>query len=155
MRPMYPGLLVITILTLSGTALNLVSPWIYREIVNFLISGELSSLFGRYIHVSEPFSVLMWLIGVLVVVAVVNEIFNATESYMQTITSFRSFKYFSLKTFAKLQTLSVSYFDKTSPGALRERTAAGINEMFGITRNLVAEIMPIAVTFVVAVIVLI
>jgi len=154
MKPMYPALLLITALALAGAGLSLVAPWIYREVVNFLTTQKLSAVFDRIIQPTEPVAVLMWLVGMFAVVWFVNELMSALESYMQTIAGSQSFYFFSLKSFEKLQTLSVSFFDKTSPGALRERISAGVNEMFGITRNLIVEILPIIFTFVVALVVL-
>jgi ABC-type multidrug transport system fused ATPase/permease subunit len=154
MRPLYPALSVITMLALAGTGLSLVAPWIYREMVNFLTSHQLSRLFGEIIPTQEPMMVLIWLIAMYCGLQFLAEIASALEAYMQNVARSQSFILFSIKTLRKLHTLPVEFFDKRSPGALRERTSAGVNEMFGIARNIVVEIVPVLITFATAMVVL-
>lgn len=151
---MYPALATITALAMVGTGLSLLAPWIYREMVNFLTTRELSRWFAEVIPTRDPFLVLLWLIAMYCGLQFLAEVAAALESYMQNVTRSRSFITFSLKTLRKLHTLPVEYFDKRSPGAIRERTSAGVNEMFGIARNIVVEILPVIFTFATALVVL-
>ena len=154
MKPMYPVLFLITVLALIGTGANMATPWLYRELINFLTSHKLSKLFADIIPTTDPVEVLLWLIGMFFILQILLMVANAIEMYFRNVSSTRAYLYFSVKGLRKLHTLPVEYFEKRSAGALRERIQSGASEMFGISRNIVAEILPTLLTFAVAVVVL-
>lgn len=154
MKPMYPALFLITTAALVGSGISLVTPWLYRELINFLTSHNLSKLFAEIIPTREPMQVLLWLVGMYFVLQIIVTAVYALESYLQNVAGTWAYFLFSVKSLRKLHTLPVEFFDKRSPGALRERIQSGASEMFGITRNLMVEILPMVLTFAVAVVVL-
>lgn len=154
MKPMYPVLFLITAAALVGAGISLVTPWLYRELINFLTSHNLSKLFAAIIPTREPLEVLLWLVGMYFVLQIIVTAVYALESYLHNVAGTWAYFLFSVKSLRKLHTLPVEFFDRRSPGALRERIQSGAGEMFGIIRNLMVEILPMIITFVVAVMVL-
>ncbi len=154
MKPMYPVLFLITVLALISTSAIMATPWLYRELINFLTSYKLSKLFAEIISTRDPVEILLWLIGMYFVLQILLTVTRAIELYFRNVSSTRAYLYFSVKGLQKLHTLPVEYFEKRSAGALRERVQSGASEMFGISRNIVSEVLPTLLTFIVAVVVL-
>ncbi len=154
MKPMYPVLFLIAVLALICTSAIMATPWLYRELINFLTTHKLSKLFAGVIPTRDPIEVLLWLMGMYFVLQILLTVARAIELYFRGVSSTWAYLYFSVKGLKKLHTLPVEYFEKRSAGALRERIQSGASEMFGISRNIVSEVLPTLLTFVIAVVVL-
>lgn len=153
-RSLHSALWVLLVLAIASTFMGLVTPWLYRELVNFLTERSLSSWFAQIIPASEGLAVLLWLAGMYFVIDVARGVLTQLESYLTSITGTRSQTIFAHKTLEKLHQLSIAYFDRTSPGWIRERVFGGIREIFGILRSLIVDITPLIINLVVAAVVL-
>ena len=141
-------------LSIVSTLIGLMTPWVYREIVNFLTEQNLSPFFDRLIPTDSAMGVLWWLVLIFFSINLLSTGTNELKHYVLGVTGMRSNTMFAQRTLEKLQLLSVAYFDKTSPGWVRERIFSGIREIFGILRSIIADVLPLLVTLVTAAVVL-
>lgn len=149
-KTLLPLLFVLLAVSITATLLNLITPWLYREMINFLTTQQLSSLFGRYLANENPLTVLMWLVAIYFVINLITDTVFEIRFYLENIAGTKSSVFWTNQTMQRLHQLSLSYFEKTAPGWLRERVMDGIREVFGVTRSMVVEIVPPIVTFLVA-----
>lgn len=153
-KPLYFGLFVISSLSIIFSAVGLATPWLYRELVNFLTTQSLSPFFSNFITTDSGVVVLMWLIGIYFALDLIEVAVEEVRHYFIQIIGTRSYIHFAQKTLEHLHKLSASYFDKTSPGWIQSRAFSGINEAFGILRSMIADIAPLAINLIVASVVL-
>jgi len=153
-KPLYSSLAIIALLSLFNTFINLATPWLYRELINFLTTHKLSAVFAKIISNDSELVVLLWLVGIFSVIDVIASVTGEIIWYMQSTTSMRSWYTFLNKSVQKLHEFSVNYFEKKSPGWLRERIHAGVNEIYGIARSILVDILPMIINFAIASIVL-
>lgn len=153
-KPFYGSLSGVGILSLISTGIGLTSPWLYRELINFLTTHKLSAVFNQIIPTNDQTLILFWLVGLSFGIDIVRMIVNELEWYIQTLSSAKAWYYYVLKSIRKLHEFSISYFEKKAPGWLWERIQYGTGEIYRIARSILVEILPIAVNFTVAVVVL-
>jgi ABC-type multidrug transport system fused ATPase/permease subunit len=68
-KPLHKALFGLLFLSVFSTLVGLITPWIYREIVNFLTEKELSPFFGQFITTDN-------VIGILIALAILFLIFD-------------------------------------------------------------------------------
>lgn len=153
-KPLYFGLFMMSAFSIVFALVGLATPWLYRELINFLTGESLSPFFANIINSDESIVILLWLIGISFALDLIEVAVEEVRYYFVQITGTRSVIHFARKTLGHLHKLSVSYFDKTSPGWIRERVFGGVNEFFGILRSIIADIAPLAINLIVATVVL-
>ncbi|MFH0905153.1 MAG: ABC transporter ATP-binding protein [bacterium] len=150
-KPMYPALLVILVLSLIEVALTMISPWFYRELVNFLTTQTLSPIFARLIDINQgQVHVLVWLVIYFLLNSSVRDLVNWVSYYLEGVTGSRSYLYFAYRSLQRVHQFSVSYFEKISPGWLRERIFDGVRGIYGILQSVIVDILPPVLTFAIA-----
>lgn len=154
-RPMHKALWGILVLAVISTLLGLTFPWVYREIVNFLTEQQLSPFFAQFIAMDNSLTVLLWLAAIFFGIDMINGAVSHFKYYLINITGTRSNTIFAQKSLEKLHRLSVSFFDKTSPGWIRERIFGGIREIFGILVSLIVDLLPLVLTLIITSVVLV
>jgi len=147
---MYSALGLIVVLNLLGALFSLISPWIYREVVNFLTTRKLSAVFAYLIHSTDPLHIFFGLAILYGILTMVWVIINQWMWYLQSMAAILSWSHLSNKSLRKLHEFSVSYFEKKSPGWLRERIQTGVREFWGIVQSVVADLLPLAVKLIIA-----
>ncbi|MBN2585182.1 ABC transporter ATP-binding protein [Patescibacteria group bacterium] len=154
-KPLHPVLLVILLLAIIGSLLEMATPWLYREIVNFLTSQNLSELFARYLGDKSKTEILFWLIGIYFAIDLINSgLIGQVRFYLDAITGVRSNLLLTKKSLGRILSMSVGFFEKKAPGMLSARMNSGISEIFGIVRSLVVSITPLVINFTIAVVVM-
>ncbi|OGB74751.1 hypothetical protein A2810_03165 [candidate division Kazan bacterium RIFCSPHIGHO2_01_FULL_49_10] len=153
-KPLHPVLLVILALTIISSLLSLLTPWIYREMVNFLTMQKLSSLFAHYILVQDKFAVLIWLVGIYFGIELITAAIDQMQGYLDGITGVRCNLILSKKSLHRLLAMSVGFFEKKAPGMLSALMNSGISEVYGIVRSVLVSIIPLTLNFIIAVVVL-
>jgi len=154
-RPLHPVLLVILVLAIISSLLEMITPWLYREIINFLTSHQLSELFSRYLGNKTDIGVLLWLVGIYFVIDVLNTgLISQVRQYLDALTGVRSNLLLTRQTMHRILAMSVGFFEKKAPGMLSARINSGITEIFGIVRSVIVSITPLVLNFAIAVVVL-
>lgn len=153
-KPIYGFLAIIGILSIADNVLWMTTPWLYRELVNFLTTHQLSLIFAEIIPTTTPFLVLIWIVGIYTIINLLAAVINEVRWYFESVTGMRAWAIYLTKTMHKLHEFSVSYFEKKSPGWLRERIHGGAEQIYGIAQAILVEIMPMILNFSIAVIVL-
>ncbi len=139
---------------LVSTVLDLSSPWIFRELVNFLTSRELSSFFASIIPQDDALRVLIYLGVFYYGVELMTFAWRGLNFYYTSWVSLRSRIILTQRSLLKVHELSVGYFDETKPGVLRERLITGASEMYRMVRALLVETAPLIFGFIISIIVI-
>lgn len=153
-KPLYGLLFIIGLFAVINTVLWMATPWLFRELVNFLTTHQLSKFFAQFISTDKPVIVLFWLVGIYTALNLTASIFSEIKWYFQSTTSIKAWALYLTKTMYKLHEFSVSYFEKKSPGWLRERIHGGVEQIFGISQSVLVDILPMVISFIIAVVVL-
>ena len=153
-KPLYLGLFMMSALSIILSLVGLTTPWLYRELINFLTGQPLSPFFASLITADNGVVILLWLVAISFALDLIELATEEIRYYFIQITGTQSLIHFARKTLKHLHQLSVSYFDKTSPGWIRERVFGGINEFFGILRSIIADIAPLVINLIIASVVL-
>ena len=101
-KPVYGYLTIIGILSIVDNVLWMTTPWLYRELVDFLTTHQLSELFTRIIPTVAPFWVLVWLVGIYSVLDLMATIANEIQWYFIAVTGTRAWAFYMAKTMHKL-----------------------------------------------------
>lgn len=153
-KPLHPILFVVLLLAIIVALLGLVTPWLYRELINFLVTEELSSFFVKIIPRQDGVGILIWLVAIYFLIDIISSVLAKFQFYTQQLIRTKVHLLFISKSLQKLHGFSVSYFEKHAPGWLNSRVMTGSREVFGILSSLTVSIIPLVIKFVVAVVVL-
>lgn len=151
LHPVFFGLMLVSILV---SLIDLVTPWLYRELVNFLASHQLSEVFKAVIGSQSLSITLVWLIGIYFVVMFVEILLSQLSGYFQAIASTTCNIFLTKVSLQRILKMSVAFFEKKAPGMLNARINSGMNEAYGVVRSILAEVLPLVVSFLVAVVVM-
>ncbi|MDD5606213.1 MAG: ABC transporter ATP-binding protein [Patescibacteria group bacterium] len=153
-KPLHPALWGMLGLSVLVALLDLVAPWFYRELVNFLTTGQASPFFARFLPTENGVLFLLWWVVIYFGIDLITITAGQAKFFVMSLTGTRAQILFSYKTLERLQQLSISFFDKTPPGWIRERVYGGIREIFGILQSLIVDVLPLVINLVVAGVVL-
>ncbi len=151
-RPLRWSMFLLFIASTSVAIVGSTIPWIYREVINFLTTGNISDLFANFIPYPAPqLTTLIYLLGIYFVVLFVDDILSLVRRYLNPTLHARAWAILRVESIRKLQTLSMPFFYKTPPGALVEQIGPGTRESFPIIEIILVEIWPIFIRLVLAI----
>lgn len=153
-KPLHAALFLLLLLAVAASLLGLVTPWLYRELVNFLTTRELSEVFRRYLGNYSPGIVLLALVVIYFAIDFLRMALSQLQYYIESVTGVRSNVLLTKLSLQRILGMSVGFFEKKAPGMLSARISSGISEIYGIARSVLANVIPLALNFIVAVIIL-
>lgn len=153
-KPLHGMLAVIGLLSVINSVVWMATPWLFRELVNFLTYRQLSNFFDQFVSATNPTSVLLLLVGAYTVLNLFSSVVDEIKWYFQSTSSVKAWALYLMKTMHKLHEFSVGYFEKKSPGWLRERIHGGVEQIYGISQSILVDILPMCVNFAIAVVIL-
>ena len=153
-KPLYGLLAVIGLLSIINSVIWMTTPWLYRELVNFLTIHQLSKFFTQFVSATNPVLVLVWIVGIYSLLNLFSSVVDQLKYYLESITGVQAWALYMTKTMHKLHEFSVGYFEKKSPGWLRERIHGGAEQIYGISQSILVEILPMCINFAIAMVVL-
>lgn len=153
-KPLHPILLLVLLLAIIVALLGLITPWLYRELINFLITEELSNFFVRIIPRQDNVGILIWLVVIYFLIDIISSALTQLRFYIKQLVRVKVHLLFVSKSLQKLHGFSVNYFEKYAPGWLNSRVMTGSREVFGVLSSLMISIIPLVIKFVIAVVVL-
>jgi len=128
--------------TLIVTGLGLVTPWIYRGIIN-LVTEAIS------IGVTpETWQSFWWWIVIFAIVGLSQNSIDALRWLMINLLRNRIFVSLNSKSLAHLVRLPVTYFENNPVGFVGERVTRGINEIAGLSTATMLDLLPTVLRFV-------
>lgn len=142
-RPLYKYLVVILLLAIGQTAINLVDPWIYSEVINFLTYGKLGLVFDVVLPDANQVVTLIYLVVLFFGFDTLRTVWVNFSTYYWVFFETRSRDTISRKVLAKLHGLSVGYFENVKPGLLQERIMSGTRAITNLSRSTTTDIIPI------------
>lgn len=142
-RPLYKYLVVILLLAIGQTTINLVDPWIYSEVINFLTYGKLGSVFDVVLPDANQAFTLIYLVVLFFGFDTLRTVWVNFSTYYWVFFETRSRDTISRKVLAKLHGLSVGYFENVKPGLLQERIMSGTRAITNLSRSTTTDIIPI------------
>lgn len=152
-RPLWGILALTALMGLVSAAIGLAAPWIFREIVNFLTSGNLSALFDQLIPVSDPLQILIYLVIFYYIIEIIEYAWRSASFYVTSWFGLYSRKLLAERAFRKIHELSVGYFDDVKPGVLRERLL-NYGEIYRMVRAMLVDTAPLIFNFIIAVVII-